>query len=155
MRTVRKQRTSLERRMERETDGIPVTPSQPVGENPKDFTTRLLPTSGRRTVRMSPRRWPVADPSLWNLPGAAPRIATTPTTADLWALHGGKGRLLTAREAADKLRVGCWASYQPCKSGELQHVRIIDSIRIRPADLAAFAAQHRRARRPPSMPPSS
>jgi len=111
-----------------------------------------LPGAERRGCR--PRRWPVADPSLWNLPGAAPRIATTPTTADPWALHGGKGRLLTAQEAADKLRVGCWASYRLYKSGELQHVRIIDSIRIRPADLAAFAAQHRRARRPPSMTPS-
>lgn len=74
------------------------------------------------------------------MPGTAPRIATTPTASDLYALHGGRDRLLTVREAADQLRVGTWAIYHLCEIGELPHVRIIDSIRIRPADLTAFAA---------------
>jgi excisionase family DNA binding protein len=62
---------------------------------------------------------------------------------DLYALHGGRDRLLTVREAADRLRVGTWAVYRLCQTGELPHVRIIDSIRLRPADLAAFVAASR------------
>jgi hypothetical protein len=46
-------------------------------------------------------------------------------------------------EAADQLRVGTWAIYHHCETGDLPHVRIIDSIRIRPADLEAFAAARR------------
>jgi hypothetical protein len=47
------------------------------------------------------------------------------------------------REGADKLRIATFAIYRLCKSGGLPHVRIIDTIRIRPADLAAFVSQHR------------
>jgi excisionase family DNA binding protein len=85
----------------------------------------------------------VAEPSPWDLPGTAPRIATTPTTVDLYAYHGGKGQLLTVKEAADRLKIGTWAIYRLCKNGDLAHVRIVDSIRIRPADLAVFVARHR------------
>ena len=76
-------------------------------------------------------------------PGTAPRCATSPTTTDLQALHGGRDRLLTVREAADQLHLGTWAIYRFCETGELPHIRIIDSIRIRPADLAAFTAARR------------
>jgi hypothetical protein len=82
----------------------------------------------------------------WDHPGTAPRSATTPTTADLYALYGGRDRLLTTRDAADQLRVGTWAVYHFCETGELPHVRIIDSIRIRPADLAVFLAVRRSGR---------
>jgi hypothetical protein len=51
------------------------------------------------------------------------------------------------REAANRLRVGTWAIYHLCEVGELAHIRIIDSIRIRPADLAAYAATRRVATR--------
>jgi excisionase family DNA binding protein len=47
------------------------------------------------------------------------------------------------REAADKLQVATFAIYRLCKSGELPHVRIIETIRIRPVDLDAFVAARR------------
>lgn len=50
---------------------------------------------------------------------------------------------MTVREAADQLRVGTWANYHHCETGALPHIRIIDSIRIRPSDLEAFAAARR------------
>ncbi len=53
-------------------------------------------------------------------------MATTPTTADLYALHGGRERLLTVREAANQLGVGTWTIYRLCETGELAHVGIID-----------------------------
>lgn len=38
------------------------------------------------------------------------------------------------------LAVGAWAVYKLCEDGQLPHVRITNSIRIRPADLQAFIA---------------
>jgi len=51
---------------------------------------------------------------------------------------------MTVTEAAERLRVGTWAIYHFCETGELPHIRIVASIRIRPADLAAFVAARRR-----------
>jgi excisionase family DNA binding protein len=79
----------------------------------------------------------------WHTPGTAPRIATTPTTADLRALRGGADRLLTAAEVARRLRVCTETVYRLCRRGELPHVRIVDSVRIRPADLAALLSARR------------
>jgi excisionase family DNA binding protein len=69
-----------------------------------------------------------------------------PTTADLRALHGGPNGLLTAAEVAERLRVCTETVYRLCKKGELPHVRIVDTIRIRPIDLAAFLSAQRRWR---------
>jgi len=41
-------------------------------------------------------------------------------------------------EVADQLGVSTATVYGLCAAGELPHVRIVDSIRIRPRDLAAF-----------------
>jgi excisionase family DNA binding protein len=80
-------------------------------------------------------------------PGTAPRIATTPTTADLRALRDGPERLLTVAEVARRLRVCTETVYRLCRKGEFPHVRIVDSVRIRPADLATFVATRLRLER--------
>ena len=63
--------------------------------------------------------------------------------APLRALEGGAGRLLTVREAAERLAVSTATVYALCDRGELPHVRIGNAIRIAPADLAAYVAGHR------------
>ena len=65
---------------------------------------------------------------------------TTPTPNDLGVLYGGRNRLLTVREVAEQLGVCTATVYRLCESGELPHVRVVESIRVRPADLAAFLA---------------
>jgi excisionase family DNA binding protein len=87
----------------------------------KNFTTRLLPKTGIAFA-----------------PGTAPHIATTPTTADLVALHGGRSRLLRVAEVAERLGVCAATVYRLCEGGELPHLRIVNSIRIRPEDLRDF-----------------
>jgi excisionase family DNA binding protein len=77
------------------------------------------------------------------MPGTAPPIATTPTTADLRALRGGGDRLLTVTEVARRLRVCTETVYRLCRSGELPHVRIVNRFRIRPGELFAFLAARR------------
>ena len=76
-------------------------------------------------------------------PNAAPACATTPTLADLGLLYGGRDRLLRAAEVAEQLGVSTATFYKICQSGELPHVRIIDTIRVRPGDLEAFLARNR------------
>ena len=41
---------------------------------------------------------------------------------------------------AEHLGVGAWRIYQVCETGELPHVRINNSIRVRPKDLEQFIA---------------
>jgi excisionase family DNA binding protein len=118
-----------------ETESSSVQPSQAVAENPKNFTTRLLPNSEKGLAD------PLAGQLAAGMPGApntAPASATTPTLADLGFLYGGRDRLLRASEVADRLGVSTATVYKLCKSGDLPHVRIVDSIRVRPADLAKF-----------------
>jgi excisionase family DNA binding protein len=55
-------------------------------------------------------------------------------------LYGGRNRLLTAGEVAEQLGVCTATVYRLCESGELPRVRVVESIRVRPADLAAFLA---------------
>jgi excisionase family DNA binding protein len=57
--------------------------------------------------------------------------------------------LLPVREAARLLGVCAATVYKLCASGELPHTRILNAIRIVPADLAAFVVERRaRGRRP-------
>jgi excisionase family DNA binding protein len=50
-------------------------------------------------------------------------------------------------EVAEQLAVGAWAVYKLCEDGDLPHVRINNSIRLRPADLAGFIAAYRKPKR--------
>jgi excisionase family DNA binding protein len=111
-----------------------VQPSQVVAANPSDFATRLLPSFTAGDVTTG-----------WHMPGWAPPIATTPTAADLRALHVGTDRLLTVTEVARRLRVCTETVYRLCRSGELPHVRIVDRYRIQPAELSSFLSARRRS----------
>ena len=103
--------------------GREVQPSQLSTGISKDFTTRLLPEIGSAFA-----------------PGTAPKVATTPTTADLVALHGGRDRLLRVADVAERLGVCVATVYRLCEGGELPHIRIVNSIRVRRADLDALVA---------------
>jgi excisionase family DNA binding protein len=48
--------------------------------------------------------------------------------------------LLKVAEVAEQLAVGAWRIYQLCEDGELPHIRINNSIRVRPKDLEEFIA---------------
>lgn len=48
--------------------------------------------------------------------------------------------VLRVKEAAEQLAVAAWRVYQLCEDGELPHVRITNSIRIRPDDLQELIA---------------
>jgi excisionase family DNA binding protein len=54
-------------------------------------------------------------------------------------------RYLTVREVAARLRVCTDTVYRLCASGELQHVRVSNAVRIADADLRDFL-RRRRAR---------
>jgi excisionase family DNA binding protein len=54
------------------------------------------------------------------------------------------------REAARLLGVCAATVYKLCASGELAHTRILNAIRIVPADLAAFVIRRRSS--PPAPP---
>jgi excisionase family DNA binding protein len=58
-------------------------------------------------------------------------------------LWGGRDRLLRVAEVAEQLAVGAWAVYKLCEDRDLPHVRITNSIRVRPQDLEAFVAARR------------
>ena len=73
-------------------------------------------------------------------PGPAPRVATLPTTVDLAVLYRGRGQLLKVAEVAKKLGVCNATVYRLCESGALSHVRVVNSIRVRPKDLAEYVA---------------
>jgi excisionase family DNA binding protein len=60
------------------------------------------------------------------------------TLADLQLLWGGRDRLLRVAEVAEHLGVCAATVYRLCESGQLPPVRSINSIRVRPKDLAAF-----------------
>jgi excisionase family DNA binding protein len=63
-----------------------------------------------------------------------------PTPNDLGVLYGGRNRLLTVSEVAEQRGVCTAIVYRLCESGELPHVRVVEWIRVRPVDLAAFLA---------------
>jgi excisionase family DNA binding protein len=52
---------------------------------------------------------------------------------------------LTVKEVATLLRVSTDSVYGLCASGELLHVRVLNAIRIAPADLTVFIVHRRRA----------
>jgi excisionase family DNA binding protein len=52
-------------------------------------------------------------------------------------------QFLSVREAAKALSVSPATVYKLCRRGELPHVRVSNSIRVAPDDLAAFVASRR------------
>ena len=71
---------------------------------------------------------------------ARQRPNVAPTPADLQVLWGGRDRLLKVAEVAEHLGVCNATVYRLCDGGELPHVWIVNSIRIRPRDLEEFIA---------------
>jgi len=63
--------------------------------------------------------------------------------ARLAVLQGGSDGLLSVRQAADQLGICTATVYGLCADGALAHIRILNAIRIAPADLAAFIAARR------------
>jgi len=55
---------------------------------------------------------------------------------------GIQANLLGVAEVARRLGVCAATIYSLCARGELSHVRILNSIRVAPADLAIFVARH-------------
>jgi excisionase family DNA binding protein len=58
-------------------------------------------------------------------------------------VQGGRDRLLTVKDAAEQLGLCTATVYGLCADGALPHVRILNAIRIAPADLKAFVAARR------------
>ena len=124
-------------------EGDGVQPSQGFAGNERNFTTHLLPEPGTApAATAAPTGARSEEVAPWGhvAPGTAPRVATTPTTADLVSYWGGRHQLLRVKEVAEQLAVPAWRVYQLCEDGELLHVRITNSIRIRPSDLQDFIA---------------
>jgi excisionase family DNA binding protein len=72
-------------------------------------------------------------------PGPAPpRAATLPTPVELAVLCNGRAQLLKVAEVAKKLGVCNATVYRLCETGALPHVRVVNSIRVRPKDLAEY-----------------
>jgi excisionase family DNA binding protein len=130
-------------------EGGGVQPSQAVAGAPKNFTTRLLPEFAAGDMGTDAAAVRTRARAGWGAPGTAPRIATTPTTADLYGFRGGPDSLLAPAEVARRLRLCTETVRRLCRKGELPHVRIVDNVRIRPADLAAFVSSRRHSGRPP------
>lgn len=63
------------------------------------------------------------------------------TKGALGAVGGGLERLLTVREVAEHLAVSTATVYALCARGELEHVRVSNSIRVRQADLESFISR--------------
>ncbi len=81
---------------------------------------------------------PVRSPFVTRLlPGSAG------TSARLEVLRGGKDGLLSVREAAEQLGLCTATVYGLCAAGALPHIRILNAIRIAPADLDAFIRARR------------
>jgi excisionase family DNA binding protein len=53
---------------------------------------------------------------------------------------GADGGLLTVREVAARLKVSTATVYKLCRRGVLRHVRVLNALRIAPADLDRFAS---------------
>jgi excisionase family DNA binding protein len=61
----------------------------------------------------------------------------------LRVLDGGRDRLLSVRQVAERLGVCTRTIYELIDRGELPHIRISNAIRVAPADVAAYVAANR------------
>jgi excisionase family DNA binding protein len=128
-------------------EGGSVQPSQPFTEKTKSFATHLLPDSGATLAHGGAGTGPAAQGASGG-EKRAPIASVAPTLADLRVLWGGRDRLLRVAEVAEHLGVCNATVYRLCERGELAHVWVVNSIRIRPADLAAFLAPSEKPRSP-------
>lgn len=48
--------------------------------------------------------------------------------------------MLTAQEAAERLRISAWRCYELCREGHIPHIRLGRSVRIDPGALETFIA---------------
>lgn len=55
----------------------------------------------------------------------------------------GEDELLTVSEVAQRLKVSAYRCYELIRRGEIRKVLLGKSVRVRPADLAAYLSQHR------------
>ena len=106
---------------------------------PKKFSTRFLPNSSATAAHGGEQAGGVGDAGP-GAPKTLPTRSTSATLADLHVLWGGRDRLLRVAEVAEQLAVGAWAVYKLCEDGDLPHVRINNSIRVRPANLSKFSS---------------
>jgi len=74
------------------------------------------------------------------------RMQNATFAADLLRRYYGESRMLGVREVAERLRVCTATVYKLCASGALEHVRVVNSIRVREHALAAFVAASSRSR---------
>ena len=121
-------------------EGGSVQPSQPFAEKTKSFATHLLPDSGATLAHGGAGAGPAAQGASGG-ERRAPIASVAPTLADLLVLWGGRDRLLRVAEVAEHLGVCNATVYRLCESGELPHVRIVNSIRVRPSDLAGLLSR--------------
>jgi excisionase family DNA binding protein len=63
--------------------------------------------------------------------------------ADLLRRYYQNSRMLGVREVAERLRVCTATVYKLCASGALEHVRVVNSIRVTEAALSAFLTGRR------------
>jgi excisionase family DNA binding protein len=120
--------------------GGSVQPSQPFAGKTKSFATYLLPDSGTTLAHGGAEAGPAAQGASGG-EKRAPIAGVAPTLADLLVLWGGRDRLLRVAEVAEHLGVCNATVYRLCERGELPHVWVVNSIRIRPSDLQAFLEQ--------------
>jgi len=101
-----------------------------------------------------------SQPAIFSLSAATSPVQTFPSDTTIsqekWCKYGAAGSaylrrarggaddLLTVREVASRLGLSTATVYTLCHQGKLTHVRILNAIRIAPADLAAFIGQHRK-----------
>jgi excisionase family DNA binding protein len=71
------------------------------------------------------------------------RLLPGPAAMRPEVLRGGKDGLLSVREAAEQLGLCTATVYGLCANGALPHIRILNTIRIAPADLDAFIEARR------------
>jgi excisionase family DNA binding protein len=129
--------------------GVESSHSQGLGGFPKNFSTRFLPNSSATPAHGGAQAGG-AGAEGQGAAKTAPARSTAATLADLQVLWGGRDRLLRVGEVAEQLAVGAWAVYKLCEDGDLPHVRINNSIRVRPKDLEAFVVARLSAVVPPS-----
>ncbi len=103
--------------------------------------TRSHPRDNTRTETRT-SSLPLAPGSLLTTPFGPPVVRNlVRPTAQLRALPTGVERLLTVPQVAERLSVSTATLYKLVERGELEHVRVLNAIRISPAVLERYLAR--------------